>query len=433
MWGRATVYLLISSMFLAVLGCTASASVTVTPTIVPSPSATEPQIATASPTATPVTPTRAPSPTATFTLQPTPSTTPTNTQFPPLPTVAPEFWASVGVSPDTLVATQVDGDIAAMRVDGTHLNQLTTYGYNSDPVLSTDRKRIAYRSVPKSITSSANPGDKLNVGYYNIWVITVDGEQAWHLTNSELQRGVPVWSPDNRKVAFTEGSNSMLVEIEVDTQARREIIPSMPRYQPNGNGIGYIMADGGLAWVDTAGAIHTIIPTVTLPISTTVHDFDWLPDGQHIVYTLAHDNVELMPDGHDYSTWIAQIDGADLSKLLGREPFGYGPRDIQVSPDGKIISVIGSSYGDACAAGADTSFLLLAPDLKSAQLATSEDFKGHAERVVDFYPTSGVTWISSHLALARFGITCPLDEGDTSGAGSYLIDPIGRRMVQITH
>lgn len=319
-----------------------------------------------------------------------------------------------------------------MRVDGTHLNQLTTYGYNSDPVLSPDRKRIAYRSIPKSITSSANPGDKLQAGYYNIWVITVDGEQAWQLTNSELSRGVPVWSPDSCKVAFTEGSNSMLVEIEVDTRFRREIIPAAPRYQPNGNGVGYIMDGGGLVWVDTTGGIHTLVPTATLPMSATVAEFDWLPDGQHAVYVLARENIELMPERFEYSVWIVRVDGSAPIKLTGRDPFGYGPRNVQTSPDGKIISIIGSSYGDVCGAGAHAAFLLLAPDLKSAQLVTSQDFTGRPKRVADFYPTSGVTWVSSHLALAKFDMTCPEDKGDMSGVGTYLIDPVARRLVQIT-
>ena len=311
-----------------------------------------------------------------------------------------------------------------MRVDGTHLKQLITYGYNSDLVLSPDRKRIAYRSVPKSITALANPGDKLQAGHYNIWVITVDGEKAWQLTNGELSRGVPVWSPDSRKVAFTEGPNSMLVEIEVDTQSRREIIPAAPRYQPNGNGIGYIMDGGGLVWVDTIGGIHTLVPTATLPMSTTVHDFDWMPDGQHVIYSLA--DVSGRQRWIEHSVWVVQSDGANPLKLAGREPFGYGPHDVQVSPNGRVTSVIGSSYGDVCGAGSHAAFLLLTPDLKSAQLVTSRDFKGRPERATDFYPISGVTWVSSRLALARFAVTCPEDEGDISGVGTYLMDPVAR-------
>jgi Tol biopolymer transport system component len=345
------------------------------------------------------------------------------------------------VSPDTLIATQVGGDIATMRVDGTHLNQLTTYGYNSDPVLSPDRKRIAYRSVPKSITSSANPGDKLQAGYYNIWVITVDGTQAWQLTNSELSRSVPVWSPDSKKVAFSEGPNSMLVEIEVETQSRREIIPAAPRYQPNGKGIGYITSGGGLAWIDNAGSIITLVPTTTLPISTTVMDFDWLPNGQHVVYTLVDKTKQRWGNlGTRYSVWIVRADGSFPVRLTTPDDYKEGLHSIQVSPDGRIISALaGSGYGDVCSVDLWTVFLLLAPDRASAQIINFQDFDRQPLMETPapsedfpkmFFPTTDVTWISSRLAFATYDVTCTTNPMEK---GTYLIDPIARRIVQITH
>jgi len=174
-------------------------------------------------------------------VTPTPFPSATETPTPPaLAPIPPQFWTRVGASPDALTAILLPsdvtspryGDIATLRLDGTHLTQLTTYRYNADPVLSPDRQRVAYRSVPSSITSLADPRPHLSQGYFNIWVITVDGEQAWQLTSSEMQRSVPVWSPDSNKVAFTAGPDGLLVEIEVDTQARREIAQgaSAPRY-----------------------------------------------------------------------------------------------------------------------------------------------------------------------------------------------------------
>ena len=284
----------------------------------------------------------------------------------------------------------------------------------------------------KSITTLANPGDKLQAGYYNIWVITVDGTQAWQLTNSELSRSVPVWSLDSRKLAFTEGPNSMLVEIEVDTQSRREIIPATPRYQPNGNGIGYIMAGGGLAWVDTTGGIHTLVPTVTLPMSTTVHDFDWMPNGQHVVYTLADESERHRPTtlGIKYSVWIVQASSLATTKLTG--PSFGDPHNLQVSPDGRVVAAkVGSGFYDAGMVDLYRAFLYLAPDFKSAQVVTVEHFQGRPNKG-DFYPVSDARWISSRLVLARFSIAgFPPTAVDKEG--TYLIDPIARRMVQITH
>ena len=93
-----------------------------------------------------------------------------------------------------------------MTIDGTHYQQMTTYGYNRDPRLSPDRQRIAYRSVPLSMWPSPDRDKRLKEGNYNLRVITVDGKQAWKLNDSEQPRSIPDWSPDSRKVLFSEGS-----------------------------------------------------------------------------------------------------------------------------------------------------------------------------------------------------------------------------------
>jgi Tol biopolymer transport system component len=357
-----------------------------------------------------------------------------------------EFWANVGVSPDALVAVQTRpdsapfqfGDIATMRADGTQLVQLTSYRYNADPVLSPDGERIAYRSVPASITSLSDPGERLYEGSYNVWVITSDYSQAWQLTSSEEQRGVPVWSPDSQKVAFNEGTDGLLVEAEVDTGLRREIVrgASAPRYRPDGEGIGYVSADGGLAWMDSVGAAHTIVPAVALPAHTSVKDFDWLPDGGRVVYTLA-DASERQGDttlGIEYSLWIAQADGSNPLKLAD------DARDARVSPDGHTIAALqGSGWYDACFVDQGLVFLLLATDLASARRVGLDGFEGYPQTSVDqsFYPLSeagliaaaNVTWLSERLALGNFGLTCTTDPGV---AGKYLIDPVAGRIVQIT-
>lgn len=92
------------------------------------------------------------------------------------------------------------GDIAVVRLNGTGYRQLTTYRYNREPVLSPDRMRIAYRSVPSTIVYGDELSVRLLAGNFNIWVITVDGEQAWQLTAGEQPRSIPIWSPDSQSV-----------------------------------------------------------------------------------------------------------------------------------------------------------------------------------------------------------------------------------------
>jgi dipeptidyl aminopeptidase/acylaminoacyl peptidase len=319
-----------------------------------------------------------------------------------------------------------------MRVDGTQLAHITTDGYNRDPVLSPDRQLIAYRSVPSTITTLDDGTSRLNEGIYDIWVVTVDGAQPWHLTNSELPRGVPVWSPDSRTLAFVEGHNGVLVEIDVDTRIRREITASAfaPRYRPDGGGIGCLIEDGDLAWQSAdGGPFQVIIPAETLPPNTSIEDFDWLPDGQHVVYTLADETerIDDLPIGIGYTVWIAQIHDPRPVKLAD------DAHDVSVSPDGQTIAALkGSGYADACFVDQRLVFLRLAPGLAAAQPVDLQSFDGYPSVGQDqtFYPTSNVTWVSGGLAIGLFRITCTLD---TIAAGRYLIDPIGRHMVQITH
>jgi hypothetical protein len=388
----------------------------------------------------PATETWTPTPNATPDLSPTETLTPL-----PVTQIPAEFWARTDTHPDTPVAILLRpkasssrfGDIATMHVDGTHLVQLTTYQYNTDPVLAPDHQRIAYRSVPRSITSLTDLKPLLDKGCYNIWVIAVDGTQAWQLTDSEIQRGMPIWSPDSGKVAFVEGADSLLVEIEVDTQTRRQFASGVlaPRYRPDNSGIGYLTSNGGLAWIDIHGDVHTIVPTEALPPNTSVVDFDWLPDGERVVYTLADetDRIENLPIGIKYSTWIAWSDGSDPRKLAD------DVHDVRVSPDGRmIVALQGSGWYDACLVDQQLVFLWFASDLTSAELIDIEGFEGYPHIGPDqsFYPhseagqieSSTVTWVSSRMAFGNFDITCTPDR---SAAGRYVIDAANERMAKV--
>jgi hypothetical protein len=384
-----------------------------------------------------------------FILPPSAGLIPTATLTPPsLAAIPPGFWTQSETSPSTLVAVLNSsdviaqpfnvasphyagyGDIATMYLDGTHSLQLTTYRYNADPVLSPDRQHIAYRSVPSSITSLPDPGPRLGEHNYNIWVIATDGTQARQLTSSELWRGVPVWSPDSQRVAFVEGSEGLLVEIQVDTQERRENVrgASWPRYRPDGNGIAYITMEGGLVWLDNTGTVHSVIPAETLPENIRVLDFDWLPDSEHIVFTLSERKATYAGAtlGFEYAVWAVQADGSALIKLAD------DLHDVRISPDGQVIAALeGSGYADACFVDQRLRFLLLAPDLTSARQVEIENFAGYPpiDRDQTFYPVSTINWVSNRLALGSFDLTCTTDPKD---AGRYVIDALDQSLHQVT-
>jgi hypothetical protein len=231
-------------------------------------------------------------------------------------------------------------------------------------------------------------------------------------------------------VAFVEGVDGLLVEIEVDTLTRREITAgaAAPRYRPDGDGIGCIIDDGDLAWQETGGgAFQVIVPAEKLPTNTMIADFDWLPDSQYVVYTLADETerIDTLPLGIEYTVWIAQISDPRPVRLA------EDARDVGVSPDGRIIAVLeGSGYGDACFVDQSLVFLELAPDLNSARRVDLEGFEGYPRVGQDqsFYPTSNAEWVSQGLTIGQFEVTCTVDP---IARGTYLIDPLGKRIVWI--
>jgi hypothetical protein len=371
---------------------------------------------------------------------PSPAEETTQQPFPFPVDVPPEVWESSGLAPDTIISLLLAqdygsyGDIGVMHVDGTHVAQLTTYGYNADPILSPDRTRIAYRSVPLSITSLPDPGPRLYEGSYNIWVITVDGAQAWQLTRSEAKRSLPRWSPDSSKVVFSEGEghDALLVEIEVDTQTRREVAQGAlePRYSPDGSAIGFITADGSLAWIEASGSTHMLVDAATLPANTIVHDFDWLPDGQRLVYALA-DVAEQIYDtglGIKYSVWLTSLDATETTQLAD------DVHDVVVAPRGQWIAALsGSGYGDAC--GFDRRLAFLALVQNAAQVRGIDQFAGYPITIdqhpdITFYPASDAIWLTPDMALGAFDLTCSTERGTL--AGHYLIDLARQRFIQIT-
>jgi dipeptidyl aminopeptidase/acylaminoacyl peptidase len=318
------------------------------------------------------------------------------------------------------------GDIALVRADGSGLRQLTDYRYNADPVLSPDGRRVAYRSVPSSITSLPEPGPRLADDYYNIWVITSDGTQAWQLTNSEAVRSIPTWSLDGQRVAFSQGESGELLEVEVDSGNVRSLGSGIfdPKARPDGNGFGYLTAEGGLAWMDNEGVRQDIVALAGLPAQHQILDFDWRPDGQAALYTLADLSEQVFDStlGIKYSVWQAAVDGASPIMLA------EGVRTPRVSPDGRTAAVLnGSGYGDACVVDQGLAFLALEP---GGELVDMTELNGYPQDALigSFYPLANVTWTSGQQALVEFGLTC--DE-DRSKAGMYLVDSQARQMVQV--
>jgi Tol biopolymer transport system component len=83
-------------------------------------------------------------------------------------------------------------DIWIMRADGTHKRQLTSGGFDGEPVFSPDGRRIAFARI----THDAEIADAA------IYVMNTDGSHLRQVVPSTFGLEHPDWSPDGRWISF---------------------------------------------------------------------------------------------------------------------------------------------------------------------------------------------------------------------------------------
>jgi Tol biopolymer transport system component len=339
----------------------------------------------------------------------------------------------MGVSPATTITMETGGDIYTLHVDGTNRLRRTNYQYNDHPVMSPDHQWIAYRSLPLSLVGKPNPDgsdDAFRSCSYtkNIWIMDAQTSKAIKLTNSELGRSVPVWSADSRKVGFIEiaENKQAFVEIDIATQIRREIAQSvrLARYHPGGNGIAYINFQGDLVWLDKTGASQVIVQGKP---QLQVHSFDWMPDGQALVYALSdssNSDSENGAIGPVYSTWIIEGNNGSPRKLADKFS------DVSVSPDGKFVAgYVGSGGGDAGFIFLSLAFFRIDSDGTAGPVIDFGDFTVPSviKDTVSNPQFAEFDWVGGHLGVARYG---ELWGGDRGGL-TALVDLDHKQFIPI--
>ncbi len=386
------------------------------------PTASAPTVPVLIPTTTPINLTTQP---LYETVSPTPP--PSLASIPPLSFATPSatMWADSGLPADTWMATHFDwfpgypawGDVGAMHIDGSQLRQLTHDNHSDYPVISPDRKRIAYKVVKNY---NASPFEE------SIWIASIDSGQLLQLTPYGYEIGFEAWSPDSQHVAVFENWNT-LIDIDINTLAHQELasranqpqpfrltdryvsIVNQPHYHPTGNGIAYLTRADTIEWRNSKGITSTVVPTTSLPLSTTLYDFDWMPDGQHIVYTSMEEHPPIKrfdPPDRKYTLWLTTVDHFNPIKLAD------GVYDVKVSPDGHFIAAMkptgpGEDLGlDFC--GLYQVFLQIAPDLHSTTMVVtvSPDSIHYIDAAAhNAYAIGNAEWIADGLAVGTLS-TC---------------------------
>jgi Tol biopolymer transport system component len=150
----------------------------------------------------------------------------------------------------------------------------------SDLAFSPDGERVAYISIPEK----------------TLWRSRLDGSERRQLTYPPMEVALPSWSPDGKRLAFVGGG--------IGQPSKSYVVPS----------------DGG--------AVEELLPGVQGAV-----DFNWLPDGNQIIF--------------GYSTQaVLRIQAADLqthrvTPIAGSDGL-FSPRR---SPDGRYLAALTGDSG----------------------------------------------------------------------------------------
>lgn len=181
-----------------------------------------------------------------------------------------------------------------------------------DPVWSPDNRRLAFISN-RSLHDRENQS-KSTSG--NVWMMNADGSGAVPLTrltsNMVSARGV-IWSPDGSKVAFL--SNRAL-----DGSNRK-----------NGTeGIFNI-------WVVHLGHSKAIPLTKFTAVGINVLSVEWSPDGKELAFlsNCAHDGSDVRAADTSTNIWMTKTDGSGIHALTKLQHATIG--DFNWSPDGSRL------------------------------------------------------------------------------------------------
>jgi TolB protein len=187
------------------------------------------------------------------------------------------------VSPDgqTIVFTSArhgDLDIYTMRIDGTHVRQLThELGYDGGPWFSHDGRKIVYRayhpSTPEAQAEyrSLLARNLVRPSTMELWVMNVDGTGRHQITSLGGANFAPFFTPDDQRIIFASnhtnprGRNFDLYLVNLDGTGLERVttypdFDSFPMFSPDGK---------KLIWASNRHG--------SVPHETNIFMADWVP------------------------------------------------------------------------------------------------------------------------------------------------------------
>jgi len=156
-----------------------------------------------------------------------------------------------------------------------------------------------------------------------IWLMDINGDNKRPIANVRCWHR-PVWSPDSKRLVFTERNNDIWV-VNADGSGLKQLTSgpgsrSRPKWSPDGNLIAFATMDE--IWLMNADSSNQKMLTeiVSEPGYGAIGDwddfFDWSVDSKQIVFSyrpIPPKDKHVTHDGgiHPYQIWIVNVDGSD--------------------------------------------------------------------------------------------------------------------------
>jgi Tol biopolymer transport system component len=179
--------------------------------------------------------------------------------------------------------------------------------FNGVPVPSPDGRRIAFqRGVRRPLGGYA----------WDLHVVDAAGGAEQPLTANPWSSQVPSWSPDGRRLAFhaDPGGRDQLYVLDLRSGAVTPLAPSAatddaPAFSPDGGAVAFVSTRDGprdLYRVDVATGVVTRL-TTGLDVWAQP---GWSPDGRRIVFSASATGVD--------EVYVIGADGSALTRLTGQ-------------------------------------------------------------------------------------------------------------------